>query len=283
MNKRQQPTTLVLGATGKTGSRVAAELVNRGMPVRRAARSGVDVDFEWTDRDTYVRALDAVDRVYLVAPILRTDFADDVSTFLGEAEAAGVQHVTFLSAYGMDQASAQEAARSVELDLARRQRLGHTILRPAWFMQNFSETFLMPIEGAIVVPTGDGSEAFIDVADIGAVAASTLADPARHAGNAYNLTGPEALTLSEAAEIISEAAGREIVHIDLDRDAWVAGAIANGVPAEYGKVLRQLTEAIAQGKGSQPNDTVQQITGAPARNFRGFAYRSAAAWKEVST
>jgi uncharacterized protein YbjT (DUF2867 family) len=282
MNRRE-PTTLVLGATGKTGSRVAAELVKRGLAVRRAARSGVDVDFEWTDPDTYARALDAVDHVYLVAPIMRTDFADDVSTFLGEAEAAGVRHVTFLSAYGMDHASDEVATRSVELDLERRGRLGHTILRPAWFMQNFSETFLKPIEGTIVVPTGNGSEAFIDVEDIAAVAASTLADPARHAGAAYNLTGPEALTVSEAARIISESAGHDVVHVDLDRDAWVAGAIANGVPADYGTVLRQLTETVALGNGSRPNGTVQQITGAPARKFRDFASKNATAWIGAST
>jgi uncharacterized protein YbjT (DUF2867 family) len=84
LRKKVCPPSAVRGR-GKTGSRVAAELVNRGLAVRRAARSGVDVDFEWTDRDTYARALDAVDHVYLVAPIMRTDFADDVSTFPGAA------------------------------------------------------------------------------------------------------------------------------------------------------------------------------------------------------
>lgn len=279
----QHPTTLVLGATGKTGSRVAANLVNRGLPVRTAARSGADVHFDWGDRASYAPALKDVERVYLIPPTLRTDFAEDVSAFLDVAEAAGVAHVTFLSAYGMEHAPGEVANRRVELDLQRRKGLGHTILRPAWFMQNFSETFLRPINGAVMVPTGNGTEAFIDAEDVAAVAASTLADAASHAGAAYSLTGPQALTVAEAAALISEATGQAITHLDLDRDAWIAGAIANGVPAEYEAVLRPLTETVESGSGSRPNGIVEQITGTPPRTFRDFARKNAAAWSEAGT
>ena len=86
------------------------------------------------------------------------DFAGQVSTFLDLAEATGVHHVTYLSAYGIEQAPPQVAPRAVELDLIGRGELTHSILRPAWFMQNFSETFLKPIDGLITVPTGDGAE-----------------------------------------------------------------------------------------------------------------------------
>src|SRR5258708_4264884 len=259
MNGRD-PSTLVLGATGNTGSRVAAALFNRGLPVRTAARSGANVTFDWSRRDSYARALEGIGRVYLLAPVLRIDFADDVSAFLDEAEAEGVQHVTFLSAYGMERAPDGVAARSVELDLLSRQRMGHTILRPAWFMQNFSETFLKPIDGAIVVPTGDGAEAFIDAEDIAAVAATTLADPKAHAGTAYSLTGPEALTVAEAPAIIGDQTSQKIKHVDLVRDALIAGAIANGIPPQYGAVLRQLTEPAARRPGSRPHRTVADIT-----------------------
>jgi uncharacterized protein YbjT (DUF2867 family) len=278
----QHPTVLVLGATGKTGSRVTVDLVKRGIPVRTAARSGADVRFDWSGRDSYAPALKGIDRVYLVAPIGRLDFAADVSAFFDEAEAVGVRHVTFLSAYGMEHAPQEVATRSVELDLIARERLGHTILRPAWFMQNFSETFLKPVDGAIAVPTGNGSEAFIDAEDIAAIAATTLADPAPHTGAEYALTGPEALTVAEAAAIISETVGRTIVHLDLDRDTWIATAIANAIPADYGAVLRQLTETIASGNGSRPGDTVERITGAPARTFRDFARKNAAAWNNAA-
>jgi uncharacterized protein YbjT (DUF2867 family) len=146
------PVTLVLGATGKTGSRVANRLRSCGLPVRTAARSGADAHFDWDDPATYAPALQGVTRVYLLGPVMRTDFAGQVSVFLDAAEAAGARHVTYLSAYGTESAPPGTAMRSAELDLLARPGLSHAILRPAWFMQNFSETFLKPTGGAIVVP-----------------------------------------------------------------------------------------------------------------------------------
>jgi uncharacterized protein YbjT (DUF2867 family) len=270
--------TLVLGATGKTGSRVANRLLSHGLPVRTAARSGADAHFDWDDPETYAPALDGVKRVYLLGPVMRTDFADQISVFLDRAEAAGARHITYLSAYGIDAAPPETAMRSVELDLLSRRSLTHAILRPAWFMQNFSETFLKPIGGAILVPTGDGAEAFVDAEDIAAVASATLVDPEAHAGAQYALTGPEALTLAEAATIISDVSGLAIDYIDIDREEWVAGAVASGVPAEYGGVLRVLTETIASGRGSRPNSDVAKATGTAPTRFADFARRTAAAW-----
>jgi uncharacterized protein YbjT (DUF2867 family) len=272
------PLTLVLGATGKTGSRVANRLLARGLPVRTAARSAADAHFDWDDPGTYAPALHGVSRIYLVGPVMRTDFADQVSEFLDQAEAAGTTHVTYLSAYGTESAPPGTAMRGVELDLLARPGLTHAILRPAWFMQNFSETFLKPVGGAIVVPAGDGAEAFVDADDIAAAATATLADPQAHAGAQYALTGPEALTVAEAAKIIGDVSGQAIEHADIDRGEWVAAAVAGGVPAEYGAVLRMLTETIASGQGSRPTADVEKATGrAPAR-FADFARRTAAAW-----
>jgi hypothetical protein len=73
---------LVLAGTGKTGSRVAAKLTKLGLSVRTAARNGADVRFEWDDPTTHSPALKDVDRVYLVAPVMRIEFADQVSSFL---------------------------------------------------------------------------------------------------------------------------------------------------------------------------------------------------------
>jgi uncharacterized protein YbjT (DUF2867 family) len=272
-------TTLVLGGTGKTGSRVAAKLTKLGLSVRTAARNGGDVRFDWYDPTTHSPALAEVDRVYLVAPVLRTDFAEQVSSFLDLAEAAGVRHVTYISAFGFDQVPPQWVAhRAVELDLIGRGAITHSILRPAWFMQNFSETFLKPVDGAIAVPTGDGAEAFVDAEDIAAVAAATLASPDAHAGAQYAPTGPEALTVSDAAEVIAEVTGRPVQHNDLDRNAWIDATVAAGVPAEYGEILRMLTETIASGRGSRPNNDVHNVTGTPPISFTDFSRRTAQAW-----
>jgi uncharacterized protein YbjT (DUF2867 family) len=210
---------------------------------------------------------------------MRVDFAGVVSDFLDQAEQAGVRNVTYLSAYGMEYAPAEVALRAVELDLESRGSFTHSIVRPAWFMQNFSETFLKPVEDEIVVPGGTGGEAFVSAEDIASVAAATLAEPERHAGRAYAPTGPESLTLDEAARIISAAAGRTIVYRDTDRTEWVGAMVRSGVPAEYGEVLHALTETIASGRGAQPNDDVLAATGAAPVSFADFAAKTAPAWK----
>jgi uncharacterized protein YbjT (DUF2867 family) len=270
--------TLVLAGTGKTGSRVATNLTKLGLSTRTAARNGADVRFDWDDATTHSPALADIDRVYLVAPVMRTDFADQVSGFLDLAEAAGVRHVTYLSAFGIDQAPPHVAHRAVELDLIGRRAITHSILRPAWFMQNFSETFLKPVDGVITVPTGDGAEAFVDAEDIAAVAAATLVSPDAHAGAEYAPTGPEALTVGDAAHVIADVTGQPTRHNDTDRDAWLDATVAAGVPAAYGEVLRMLTETVASGHGSRPNNDVHNVTGGPPISFADFARRTAQAW-----
>jgi uncharacterized protein YbjT (DUF2867 family) len=279
VNNTANRRVLVLGGTGKTGSRVADTLSERGVSVRTAARGGADIRFDWNNPATFEGALQGVTGVYLVSPVMRVDFAGVVSDFLDQAEQAGVRNVTYLSAYGMEYAPAEVALRAVELDLESRGSFTHSIVRPAWFMQNFSETFLKPVEDEIVVPGGTGGEAFVSAEDIASVAAATLAEPERHAGRAYAPTGPESLTLDEAARIISAAAGRTIVYRDTDRTEWVGAMVRSGVPAEYGEVLRALTETIASGRGAQPNDDVLAATGAAPVSFADFAAKTAPAWK----
>lgn len=166
----------------------------------------------------------------LDCPIARIDFAGLVGQFLDEAERAGLRHVTFLSAYGIEHAPPQVALRAVELDLASRPSMTHSILRPAWFMQNFSETFLKPINDEIVVPCGTGAEAFVSAEDI-------------------------------------------------DRHAWIGAMTQAGVPAEYGEVLRMLTETVASGRGAQPNGDVLLATGRAPVRFADFAATTAKAWR----
>jgi uncharacterized protein YbjT (DUF2867 family) len=178
----------------------------------------------------------------------------------------------------MDQVPAEEAPRAVELDLIARGNISHSILRPAWFMQNFSEGFLHPVEGVISLPTGDGLEAFIDCEDIAAVAAATLADPDAHAGAAYALTGPEAISLNEVADALTELTGTSVKHDNIDREVWIGAMIGAGVPAGYAAKLRILTEIIASGKGARPSDDVEKVTGAAPISFVDFARRATQAW-----
>jgi len=279
MNSTDSNQVLVLGATGKTGSRVAERLSAHEVSVRTAARSGADARFDWDNQATWEQTLRGATGLYLVSPILRIDFAGLVGRFLDQAERAGVRHVTYLSAYGMEHAPAEVALRAVELDLAARGSLTSTVIRPAWFMEDFSETFLQPVNDEIVLPAGDGAEAFVSVEDIAAVAAVTLTEPETHARRAYAPTGPQALTMAEAAAMISAAAGRTITYRDTDREQWIAAMVSTGIPAEYAAVLRPLTVTVASGNGARPNSDVLDVTGAAPVTFAEFAARTAPAWK----
>ena len=276
-NSRQ--TTLVLGGTGRTGSLVARKLAQRGLSARTASRHGADVLFDWDNPATHGPALAGVDRIYLVTPVIRVTYARLVSDFLDLAEASGVRHVTYLSAYGSDQAPPEVDIRPVELELMSRHAFTSSVLRPAWVMQNFSDEHLPVVQDTITVPTAGGAEAFVDAADIAAVAVETLVDPDAHAGALYAPTGPEALTVAEVADIIAGVVGRPVIHNNIERSVWIDGAIGAGVvPADYGVMLNWLMEMIASGHGSRPNDDVRRVTGFPPASFADFAHRNAHAW-----
>ena len=146
-------------------------------------------------------------------------------------------------------------------------------------MQNFSDAHLPVVDWVITVPTGGGREAFVDAADIAAVAVETLLAPDAHAGAQYAPTGPQALTVGEVADTIAGLIGRSVTHPDIDGYVWFDGAVAAGfVPADYAVMLRWLTGAIISGNGSRPNDDIEKATGRPPTTFHDFARRSAHAW-----
>lgn len=264
MTSNSTPTVLILGGTGKTGRRLAGLLRETGDVVRTAARSGADVAFDWANPATHAPALAGVERLYLVPPALRLDFADAVLGLVDRAQAAGVRHVTYLSARGVDQAPDEVAMRAVELELIARDRLTHTILRPAFFMQNFTEgAFADALRtGVLALPAGGGPEAFIDVNDIAAVAAATLHTPSDHAGAQYELTGPEAITHAQVAEQLT-AHGHPVTYQPVPVADWVAGAAAAGLPADYAGFLAALLAGIGEGRGARPTIAVSSVLGRP--------------------
>ena len=269
---------LILGGSGRTGSLVARHLVEHGIRARTASRGGSDVFFDWDDPATYPGALTGTDRVYLVTPVLRVRYAGQVAAFLDQAEAAGVRHVTFLSTYNGDRAPREIDIAAVEADLASREAFTHSILRPAWVMQNFTDDHLPVINGTLTVPSGGGSEAFVDAADIAAVAVETLLNPDAHAGARYALTGPQAITFDDVAATIAAVSGQPVVYEDTDQEAWINGAIAAGVPADYAVMLRWLTGAIIAGHGSEPTGDIESVAGRPPASFEAFARRNVATW-----
>jgi uncharacterized protein YbjT (DUF2867 family) len=264
---------LVLGATGTTGSRVAAFLARRGVVVRSATRTPTvagQVRFDWADRETHAPALHGVSAVYLIAPLAEPDPVPSVEPFLAEAARQGVRRVVQLSSSAVPEGAPGLGAVH---HLVRTTVPEWAVLRPSWFMQNF--TGESPLardarDGEIVTATGNGRVAFVDAGDIAAVAGHALVDEVPH-NTEHVLTGPEALSYADAAAIVARRLGTPVRHRAVTADELALRLTGHGIPAAYAAVLAALDTDIAAGSEDRVTDTVERVTGRPARGFREFA------------
>lgn len=269
-------TTLVLGATGKTGRRVVPRLRMQDVPVRAASRSSA-IRFNWSDPGSWDAALHGVAAVYVVPPTV----VGPVHEFVGRAEAAGVQRLVLLSgrgadtwgdsAFGLDMRDAEEAVRGSSLEW--------TILRPNNFAQDFDEdVFHAPLlAGELALPAGDVPEPFIDLEDVGDVAARVLTQPGRHAGRIYEMTGPRSLTFAEAVELISRATGQLITYKQISPAEYTAGLVEEGLSESDAHHVAEMFVMMDRGLLADTTDGVATVLGREPRTFEDYVLRNAAA------
>ncbi|MFD0020214.1 NAD(P)H-binding protein [Streptomyces sp. NPDC058382] len=268
-------TTLVVGATGTTGSRTAAQLTAAGHRVKAASRRATPVagaepvPFDWYDPATHAAALDGVDRVYLIPPLGDSDPVATMLPFLHQARAAGVHRAVLLSSSAIPEGG--PAVGTVHQALP--DLFGQwAVLRPSWFMQNFTGTHAharsIRDEGIIWTATASGRVGFVDAEDIAAVAVRALTD--EQAPNTdLVLTGPEALSHDDISADITEVTGRPVVHHRLSYEQ-MRDRLTTQVPVEFAAMLAGMDRAIAEGTEDRITDTVQRLTGRPPRTFRAF-------------
>ncbi len=277
-NSPNERPTLVVGGTGKTGRRVVQRLAARGLPVRVGSRSG-QPPFEWGDESTWLPVLQGVRAAYIPYPDLVIPEPTKATRAFAElAIEQGVNQLVMLTGRGEDEA--QRAERELLATGA-----DVTIVRCAWFMQIFSEDYLLdPIQaGEVVLPAVDGQrDPFVDADDIADVAVAALTESG-HAGQVYELTSPRLLSFPEAVAEIARASGRDISYVPVSVEEYAAGAAEYGVPAEF---VEYLTYLFSDVLGSNPDvtDAVQRVLGRPPRDFSDFAARTAATgiWTQVA-
>jgi uncharacterized protein YbjT (DUF2867 family) len=270
-------THLIIGGTGKVGRRVADDLRHAGRPVRVATRRGGDARFDWYDPATYAPALGGVEAVYLTGPGSSTDYSPLVSDFLAEAGRAGVRRVVLLSARAAIFQPEGVVARAEQA--VRDSPVSWTILRPAWFAQNFTEGIFIPRDDTVTAPVGNGLEPFIDVADIAAVAAATLTGD-QHAGETIDLSGPEAMTFAEAVAVVGEQAGRNLRFVAADPDDFAREMSEAGMTDVYVAWRMAMFEGIRDGRDAFLSDGVDRVLGRPATTFAAWAAHAAPSLQE---
>ena len=238
---------LVLGATGTVGSVLVSSLLARGehviagvrSPEKLAPQAGLAARrFDYADPATFAPALAGVDRLFLLSPPGHADAYALVAPFLDVALPL-VKKVVLMTASGVEY-NDEIPLRKLELRV-QASGVRHVLLRPTWFSDNFHTFWYAPISqaGVIPLPAADARTAFIDARDIAESAAAALTSDAFD-GQAVTLTGPEALTYGEAAELLSQVSPRPIRYTPIDDESFRASLVQAGLPADYAGLLTGL-------------------------------------------
>lgn len=265
---------LVIGATGKTGRRVIARLTAKGIPVKAASRNG-QTHFEWNDKSTWLPALKGAGAAYITyyPDLAFPGAAETVEGLAKLAVANGVKRLILLS--GRNEEEAQLAEEKI-----RESGANYTLVRCAFFNQNFSEMFAEAVQhGVLAMPGGDTDEPFVDAEDIADVVTAALTDD-KHIGELYELTGPRLMTLAEAAAVLGEAIGRPVQYIPVTSAEYAEDLIASGLPAEVATSVAGLFAEVLDGRNSYLTDGVERALGRKPHDFADWAKDTAAtgAW-----
>ncbi|EKO3950222.1 SDR family oxidoreductase [Vibrio fluvialis] len=261
---------LVLGASGHVGQPLVAELLAKGVQVKAASRSGQafgaaeGVVFDFADPTTFDAAFDGVDRAYVMLP---GGYVESKALLEPVIQAAAERNVkvVFQSVLGVD-ADDSIPYRQVEIALEN-SGVPYVILRPNWFADNFHTYWKAGIDqGVIGVPAGEGKSSFIDVRDIASSAAAALTTN-RFDNQAFNLTGPEALSYAQAAQKISAALGKPVAYQAMEEGAFCDLLKSVGVPADYAEFLTSIFYPVREGWTAGVSDAVATLTGKAPRSL----------------
>jgi uncharacterized protein YbjT (DUF2867 family) len=296
-------TVLVTGATGNVGEPLVRALLDAGHPVRalatrpEAARRRLErpgdppgrltlAPFDFADPGTFAGAFaGSPSALFLLRPPAIGDAAV-INRAVDAAVAAGVRRIAFLSIQGAER-NPLVPHHAVERHLERRAAdpdagIAYTFLRAAFFMQNLSTTHAADIRGLgeVLVPAGDGRTAFVDARDVAAAAARVLTDPSGgHASRAYELTGREALTYGEVAEVLTRVLGRPVAYRRPGALRFYRHMRRRGFPRAHVAVMVALYTTARLGLAAHLSPELETLLERAPIGFEQFARDYANAWE----
>lgn len=261
---------LVIGGTGRTGSRIVQRLRGRGIQTGVASRRGKS-PFMWGDRSTWDTALRGASAGYVCySPDLAfPGVAELMGEFAERARSLGVHRLVLLS--GRGEAGAHASERAIQGTAPE-----WTVIRSSWFAQNFSEHFLLGpvLRGRLILPAANVVEPFVDLEDLAEIASTALVEDG-HAGAVYEVTGPRLLSMEDVAAEISAAAGREIQYSPSTAREFAADITRDGIPHEEAIPLAELFESLLDGRNASVTTDLESVLGRPATDFADYARRTA--------
>lgn len=281
---------LVTGAGGTVGTALVEELRPEARRLRvahhsaakaeKAKAAGLDaVTLDFAKPQTLPPALEGVETVFLLGTG-GIGQAEGETNVVHAAKAAGVKKIVKLSVLGAagEAFSFARIHRAVERAIEA-SGLAWTHLRPNGFMQNFVHYMAGSIkaQGAFYLPAGDAKVSHIDARDIARVAAKALTTSG-HEGRSLDLTGPQALSYAQAAEVLSRVLGKPVSYVAVSDEAAKAAMLAGGMPEFYADALIDLNQQYRKGAGSVVTTTVRDVTGREPVTFEQFAKAHASAF-----
>jgi len=261
------PTTAITGSTGTVGGIVARELSDTGMPLRLLVRDlarAPRLDRAVAAKAVYgepTDALDGVELLFMVSAAESETRRAEHRAFVDAAAAAGVRHIVYTSFLGAAPDATFTLARdhfATEQHI-RSSGMNFTFLRDAFYLDFMPS--MVGEDGVIRGPAGDGRAAIVARADVARTAIRVLENPEAHANQTYNLTGPEALSLTEVAAIIAQHTGRPTTFHNETLDEAYASRAPYNAPSWQVDAWVSTYTAIAVGDQSVVSDDIERVTG----------------------
>lgn len=289
----QNRIVLVTGASGNVGSEIIKQLAssvssNVQIAIRAAAHSqnGVDklaqysekveiVTMDYNMPETVAKALHNVSTLFLLT-LPSPHMADTSLKVISEAKKHGVEYIVKQSVFGADAEPGILIGRlhRQEEKIIEESGIAYTFIRPSAFMQNLVNYFGYTIktQNAIFLPVGEGKVSFVDARDVAAVAAKLLirTNATRYDNRAIVVTGSEALSYGQCAEVISKQTGRKIAYIDITEEDARKGLKAMGTEDWLVEAILEEFHQTKVGNRSKTNDTVEEILGRKPNSFESF-------------
>ena len=276
---------LVTGATGNVGKELVKQLVDKGVQVRvllrdqkKAAALGDRVEVVIGDLnkpETLWAPMQGVEKLFLVTPD-----TGQVANLLKVAKQAGVQHVVKLSTIEADRSLGPGKWHRQQEELIKSMGFEWTFLRPTMMMVNTIEWWGETIksQNAVYFPGGKGKVSPVDPRDVASVARTVLTEPG-HEGQIYELTGPEAFTISEMVQILAKALDKPIRYTDVPVFAAAIGMLRFGLPFYVVMGLMQTLGALRRSEYAYVTDVVEQVNNCKPRTFNEWCRENIAAFQ----
>ena len=256
---------LIIGKTAKTGLRVEQRLQALGYSTRGVSRSSTPT-FNWEDAATWRAALEGTQSAYVTFyPDLAIPSAENtIREFTELAKDLGLQHLVLLSGRG------EQGAQRAEKVLMN-SGLDWNVVRSSWFMQNFSEGFMIEgiVGGELMLPAGKNLEPFIDIDDIADVAVATLTRSELR-NRLFEVTGPRAMSFAQCVAEISEVVGYPVKYTSIPIDDFLHALRDQGLPEGMLWLMRELFTVVFDGRNSNPTKGVEEALGRPATDFSEY-------------